>query len=296
MKYPWPSNQPDIHKRKFGYFKSEEALAKKIRDTLGLADMVRHPATYLLEAADDIIYLCDDIEDGVKKGYIDWPTEYEKLKKNLLDKSDSYKDLLKQVEEKYIDKRMDVCEKTTAFARNFRNIIQSYLFKRCVGEFVKNYEQIMSNKPLPDYELLNCDKDLINELKRVTKDNCFASHEVLALELEGDRVISTLLDIFVRALVENSGEELLDTRKYCGKIFALISPNFVYRALHEHASEQEIEEEYKKQENSRHEYMVNKLDNLSTYDRLHLVTDFISGMTDSYAVRVYQELMGIRHP
>jgi len=34
-----------------------------------LVEGVRHPATYLLEAADDIIFLCDDVEDGVKKGY-----------------------------------------------------------------------------------------------------------------------------------------------------------------------------------------------------------------------------------
>lgn len=26
---------------------------------------MRHPAIYLLEAADDITYICDDIEDGV---------------------------------------------------------------------------------------------------------------------------------------------------------------------------------------------------------------------------------------
>lgn len=68
MKYPWPSHRRKAGKKKFGYFKSEEELARKVRTELGLPENVRHPATYLLEAADDIIYLCDDIEDGVKKG------------------------------------------------------------------------------------------------------------------------------------------------------------------------------------------------------------------------------------
>lgn len=295
MKYPWRSDRVPTGKRKFGYFKSEEALANDVRATLGLADKVRHPATYLLEAADDIIYLCDDIEDGVKKGYINWPSELGKIEKHLQDES-TLKPLLEQVKQKGIDARMSAQEQITAGVRNFRNIVQSYLFKRCVKEFVDHYENIMSNKPLPGYELLNCEYRLIQELKRVTQDNCFVCHEVLALELEGYKVISTLLDVFVDSLINHSGKELMDTRTYCGKIFALISPNFVFRTLHGHATSEEIAMENKAQTDDPTSYIVEKLDKLSRYDRLHLAIDFISGMTDSYAVQVYQELMGIRHP
>ena len=295
MKYPWRSDQTPTGKRKFGYFKSEEELANDVRATLGLADKVRHPATYLLEAADDIIYLCDDIEDGVKKCYINWPNELCKIEKHLQDES-TLKALLEQIRQKSIDARMSVQEQITAGVRNFRNIVQTYLFKRCVEEFVGHYESIMSNEPLPDYELLKCEDRLIQELKRVTQDNCFVCHEVLALELEGYKVISTLLETFVNSLVNHSGTELMDTRTYCGKIFALISPNFVFRTLHDHATSAEIAAESKAQTDCPTSYMIEKLNRLSRYDRLHLATDFISGMTDSYAVQVYQELMGIRHP
>lgn len=295
MKYPWRSNQTPEGKRKFGYFKSEEELANDVRATLGLADKVRHPATYLLEAADDIIYLCDDIEDGVKKGHINWQSELNKIEEHFQDESE-LKKLLEQTKQKNIDARMSVQEKITASVRNFRNIVQSHLFKRCVGEFVDHYKDIMSNVPLPDYELLKCEDRLIRELKRVTQDNCFVCHEVLALELEGHKVISTLLDVFVNSLVKHSGNELMDTRTYCGKIFALISPNFVFRTLHGHATSEEIIAESKAQISCPTSYIIEKLNKLSLYDRLHLATDFISGMTDSYAVQVYQELMGIRHP
>ncbi len=296
MKYPWASNQKKVETKKFGYFKSEEDLAKDIRKTLGLGDMVRHPATYLLEAADDIIYLCDDIEDGAKKGYIDWPSEYKKIKSNISETSDKLGELFERIDKKPIDRRMDSREQITAQIRNFRNMVQSYLFKRCIGEFVGNYDKFMENKPMGDYELLKCERVLIQELKRVTRANCFTCHEVLALELEGDRVISTLLDIFVNAVIGHSGEELLDTRLYCGKIFALISPNFVYRTLYDHAEDSVIEKELEQQAADLHKYTIQKLDELSQYGRLHLVTDFVSGMTDSYAVQVYQELCGIRHP
>ena len=32
------------------------------------------------------------------------------------------------------------------------------------------------------------------------------------------------------------------------------------------------------------------------YDRLRLIVDFIAGMTDSYALSLYQELTGIKRP
>lgn len=79
MKYPWSSESRPKGKIKFGYFESEQELAEAVRREIGLEAGVRHPATYLLEAADDIIYICDDIEDGTKKGYIEWEKEFETL-------------------------------------------------------------------------------------------------------------------------------------------------------------------------------------------------------------------------
>ena len=64
----------------------------------------------------------------------------------------------------------------------------------------------------------------------------------------------------------------------------MISPNFVYIALNE--------ERNKNLKGSKEE----KLDQLSIYDKLHLAVDFISGMTDSYAVNLYEELTGIKLP
>ena len=102
---------------------------------------------------------------------------------------------------------------------------------------------------------------------------------MLALELVGDRVIRTLLDIFVSALVGNDTVELEDASTYPGKIYQLISSNFKYIALYDYGN------------NS-----LRKTENLSIYDKLHLVVDFISGMTDSYAVNLYKELTGINIP
>lgn len=291
MKYPWNSiarpEKDGYQYEKFGYFLAEEDLAKRVRDVLGLEDSVRHPATYLLEAADDIIYLCDDIEDGAKKGLIDWDVEYDQLKAALdseIKQSPSLQNLFERIDEKKPDKNMHLQEQKTARVRNFRNLTQSFLFAQAVEAFITNYDMIMSNKPMPGFELLSCQEPLVSALNNITKEKCFSSREALSLELVGDKVVTTLLDIFVHALIKHNGKTLSDIRTYPGKLFQLISPNFVYIAF---ATCNQCKDVSRLQE---------KIDRLPPYNRLLLVTDFISGMTDSYAVNIYQELMGMKHP
>ena len=95
---------------------------------------------------------------------------------------------------------------------------------------MNRYNAIMSNDytQVKDLELLKCESALVDELKRVTAENCFSCQEVIALELEGHRVISTLLDIFVPTLIESSGKDLSKPKTYSGKLFKLISSNFTY--------------------------------------------------------------------
>ena len=60
IKYPYKSDVDFIKKNKkpkFGFFKSEEGIIEKAFAATGLELGQRHPATYLLEAADDIIYI-----------------------------------------------------------------------------------------------------------------------------------------------------------------------------------------------------------------------------------------------
>lgn len=296
MKYPWSSEKLSNGKGKFGYFKSEQKLAEKVRRKIGLEDGVRHPATYLLEAADDIIYICDDIEDGTKKGYIDWEKEFEKLYQTA--KSGKYSDEIKKLlsniksKNKNVDGLMHNKEQVIAHVRNFRNMVQSFLFEKAVDEFMNQYEKIMSNDPDEKIEeLLSVEREFVEDLRTITARQCFSSDEVLNLELTGDKVISTLLDVFVRTLTEHDGRELSDTRTYAGKIFRKISRNFIYIAESYVAESKITDGNYVGDLYS--EDLINKL---SVYDRLHLVVDYVSGMTDSYAVKVYQELTAMKHP
>jgi len=74
VKYPFSSTYAGKH-GKFGFVATEEDTYKKIADELGIIQKdsseagicyVRHPLTYLMEAADDICYEIMDIEDSHK--------------------------------------------------------------------------------------------------------------------------------------------------------------------------------------------------------------------------------------
>lgn len=183
----------------------------------------------------------------------------------------------------------------TTKVRIFRNAVQSFFFTRAVEEFEEKYEIIMCRAPQTEdktIELLDCERALKDELTKITARNCFSCREVLSLELIGDKVLKTLLDTFAPVLIKSTGEELVSPKTYAGKLYSLISPNFRYIALHSH----EKTGAFSNSASSNKKSEKDLLDELTPYERLHLVTDFIAGMTDSYAVNLYQDLMGVKLP
>ena len=277
IKYPWNASEPSASKGKYGYFESEISLIRDIYNKTGIRDHVRHPATFIMEAADDITYIGDDIEDGAKKGYIPWDQAYSDLRdrfylshSKLFDSYDNYAQNIKT--------DLEPSDKLSAKVRYFRNMVQGYFIQVAVGEFKKDYENIMSGNRPAKQDLLSSDKDFVKALKDVTAEYCFSCREVLALEVVGHHVISGLLDIFVPALAP-ADADLSSSKSYAGKLYHLISSNFKYIA---------------KQDYSEDESYIKKEKDFTLYDKLRLIVDFISGMTDSYAMSLYQELTGIK--
>lgn len=278
IKYPFSSENTPHKKNKFGYFKSEKAIMKKLWEKTGLAEGVRHPAVYILEAADDIIYTCDDIEDGVKKGYIDWNKMLQYLKEKITE--EKYSDIIEFINTHQPDDRMETEEKTMAMVRTFRNYVQGILLNAAIKNFIDNYDSIMNGK-FGLEELLSCEEDLVNALKAVCKEYCYCSQEVLRLELVGDKVIKGLLNIFYEAVSKEQIDEK-DYSSYAGKALSVISANYKYIA----------KTDYSKMKDDKY-FVDRELSSLNEYDRIQLIIDFVSGMTDSYAVDLYKQLMGI---
>lgn len=278
MKYPWASDDKIVmsgEKKKFGYFYSENEIFKNISEKTGIGGGCRHPATYILEAADDIAYLTADIEDAVKKGVFDWDKVYKEIKNEF---EDLYpKEFLRLEELRTKAMHNEVPNKELINVQNFKVSIQGIMILAVVQTFKENYNLIINGSFKGDLLSNSTAKTLSEKLRSIAFEHVFSNKEVLTLELVGDRVLTDLLNLFVNAVV--NVDDIKKTKTKQNKLVHLISENFKHV--------QRISEEG----NPTVEFK-----DLSLYNRLLLVTDFISGMTDGYAVNLHQELLGVKLP
>ncbi|MDO5686472.1 MAG: deoxyguanosinetriphosphate triphosphohydrolase [Neisseria sp.] len=75
LKYPWTSSEPARGREKFNIYRTELPFIRRAAAELGLPKRepdhwVRHPLSYLMEAADDICYALLDLEDAVEIGML----------------------------------------------------------------------------------------------------------------------------------------------------------------------------------------------------------------------------------
>lgn len=277
MKYPWASNDEKNKKRKkkkFGYFYSENELFEKIKNTIGI-DGCRHPATYIMEAADDIAYLTADIEDAVKKKVVDWDSIYKDIKHEFEKMYPSQFLELEELRKKAILNK--VPDRNLIDVQNFKVYVQGILIYAVLESFKENYHSIMEGTFEGDLLSNSTARTLAKELEKVAIKHVFSDKEVLTLELVGDKVITDLLNLFVDAVVNIDDLKAAKTKHE--KLVHLISENF--RHIQRISKKGEPTVEFK---------------DLPLYNRLQLVTDFISGMTDGYAVNLHQELLGVKLP
>lgn len=282
--------------KKYGYLQSEEVLFKRVVNETGLSykehDVMRNPIVYILEAADDIAYSASDIEDGIKKGLlnIEYLKEeiFEFLKerkvledeRELFDGNDknTYENL--KDEEKvlfcHLNKRdrnlmravyckIEYGDKNNEYTMSqvLRVAIQGYMISSVIEEFKKSYELIMNGEY--ELELLNQSEagKLRERLKKMTEEKIFNSKEILKNEIAGDKVVSKLLEIFVEGVLCKDYKN----NKKSQRIYELISDN--YKGIYENETKKNM------------------------YSKLQLVVDFISGMTDDYALDLYKHLQGV---
>lgn len=112
------------------------------------------------------------------------------------------------------------------------------------------------------------------------KEFVYEKQSIVRLELSARKIINSLLDDFVYAVLywEEGTKEKSENKmsKVDRKIVSIISENY--------------KKDYRK---TRIEAKTEKDLSYNLYLRLLMVTDYISGMTDSYAKNLYQELNGI---
>ncbi len=256
VKYPYSSTYSDEKKQKFGFFDSEKVDFEKITKELGIPRLAsnpnrfaRYPLVYLVEAADDICYQIMDIEDAHKLkilttnetislflGYFD-----DHRKARILETLKMVKDENEQIaylRSSVIGKLVDQC--STVFVENETEILNGNFN----SSLIKHLPEQLSNA----YKV--CSK--------IAFDKIYRSSEVLDVELAGYKIILTLLDNLVTAVLNPE-------KAYSQQLLMRIPEQF------ETGSE-------------------------STYGKIMAVLDYISGMTDIYALDLYRKITGMSIP
>lgn len=276
LKYTVDSNNVGINSKvltskKLGYFTSEKALFDKVQSEMK-TNCKRNPLTYILEAADDIAYIIADIEDAIKKNVISFKDVKEYVKNTLennYNKSD--KDIL--------IRRLDSLSNKEDYFR----YIRTYLISGARFGFSYNQELVISSSVNPLLEMLAVDaKVLFEHLKKFCKDNIYSDKNILRKEIAARNILNFLLDTFVPAAIcaelDEAGKQLVikdQNKQMEQKLLALIPSTCKAACVRALNNEEETKD-----------------DDDKLYYKLLMVTDFISGMTDSYAHNLYLELSG----
>lgn len=278
VKYPVASTQinkgnGNIKDKKLGYYYADADIFEDIQQETGTRGC-RHPLTYILEAADDIAYKTADIEDAFIKGFITYYKLLEELRalqemqdagREIFRPADKLMELYQRGKEKYVDNPEEYAIK------NWIVRVQGFLINCATYGFTSNYREIMAGEYKYDLFHDTFADRLMELLGSLAYREVFTTEAIYRMEVSEAAMIDFLMDKFVTAVIKYDDEkEAMDSIDL--RMISFISSNYK-RAYHHHAE-------------GRTE--VEKL-----YLRLLLVTDYVCGMTDSYAKRLYQELKAI---
>ena len=196
-KYPKGSIpiKPSLHikDKKFGFFESQNEFFNNVALELGLnqsnGKFFRHPLAFLVEAADDICYTLIDFEDGINLGWIseEFALEY----------------LIRLVKGSIDTKKYNALEHKSDRVAYLRALSVNTLINDAVDIFIKNEEALL-NGEYPKSILENSVfKAQMKDIIDISIEKVYKSEEVIEKELKGYQVIHHLLNIFVKAAVNN---------------------------------------------------------------------------------------------
>ena len=259
VKYPFASCLAGNH-GKFGFFASEAESYRKIADELGIF-CKSAPGEPLKYARHPLVYMVEAADDIC----------YE-----IMDIEDSHKlkilsfaetehlllsffdeEIQQKIRQRIIDEELtDENEKVVYM----RASVIGKLENECVAAFLAHEEEILAGTfegSLIDH-ISECQKKAYKECEKISYSKIYQSKPVLDIELSGYKIMVTLMEVFVEAAVNPS-------RFYSKQLLRRVSSQY-------------------------------DIENENLEERIMAVIDYISGMTDIYALDIYQKINGISLP
>ncbi|MFC6592080.1 dGTP triphosphohydrolase [Deinococcus lacus] len=282
LKYPQGSAhervKADCARKKFNYVQADAELAETVRGGLGLTlheegRFARHPLVYLMEAADDICYRVVDLEDAEEAGLISRERLAELLKPLLPDylQGKSPEELGRR---SISELRAGAIGTLMAAAMQVAAAHLDELREGTYPHALIDAVQEVSPEYSAAFEALGAE----------AKSKVYTDERVLQVEFAGFKVIGGLLDEFLEALpptlsdtekLSASGEKLL---KLFPRKYLMVRPDAAFR--------QQVADLP----------ATDAVRLLTPYERVLAMTDYVSGMTDSYALNLWRVLTGVRVP
>jgi dGTPase len=278
MKYPVGSDRLDptfAGKKKHGFFSSEQPIVEMVFARTGLQEGIRHPLAYVMEACDDIAYVVLDAEDAIKKGLASFADLMGFLKHHgngdpiitsVVTESQKKHDEYRQNTE------LSPYELNDVSMQRFRVFAIGALVREAVSAFLEQSELIVSGKLKTPLLRAGKGEMLRATLKDFGIKHAYVHRSVLKIELTGYNVLRRLMDIFWDAIVNRADEQNVGSNRvhpFSRFVYGRISEN--YRRVFESPP--------------------GDVGNLPVrYRECLLLTDMISGMTDSYALALCEEL------
>lgn len=254
VKYPYPSSQAS-KKGKFGFFQSEMADYRKIAQELGIKK-IRNAQGGEQYARYPLVYLVEAADD-ICYQIMDIEDAH-KLKILTTEETThlliSFFDEAKQQE---IKARLSTLDDANEQIVYLRSVVISLLESECVRVFTENEERILDGSfegSLIDHISPTPDR-AYRQCVETSVAKIYHARMVVDIEIAGHKVITRLLDLMLEAVTHSD-------RTYSKILISRVSPQYEILAP-------------------------------TLYERMLAVLDYISGMTDVFALDLYRKVTGM---
>jgi len=259
VKYPYESILAG-NKHKFGFFQTEKALFYKIATILGMPQLSDNPQHF---ARHPLVYLVEAADDICYQ-----VIDLEDAHKLKIIGSAETEELLMAFFGESTDKEVLSVIHTNLKIVSDRNERVGYLramvigklVKECAAIFLNNLEQILRGEATPSLLKMlegNSGKAM-KVIRELSADRIYRDPVVIQIEIAGYKILGTLLEEFTPAILDPKDP-------FSEKLLSIIPSQY-------------------------------HLQSENLYEQLQTIVDFVSGMTDLYALDLYRKITGINLP
>lgn len=256
VKYPYESKYSPKGKQKFGFFQQDKHLYERIAKELGIC---RQPADANKYARYPLVYLVEAADD-ICYEMMDLEDACKLHIVSVDTATQLYLGFFSEERRAHMQQHCDRLDDPNERLAYLRACVIGRLVDACAEAFVNCEDEMLVGELQPAL-IDQLDKPLSEAYKacsKLAKSTIYRARMVLDIELSGYKAISVLLEHYIEAILHPEAA-------YSGKLLDRVPSQYDVRA-----------------------------ENL--YDRVMAVLDFLSGMTDVYALDLYRMIQGIEIP